>query len=71
MRDKAVNDLIKRVVPEFSQKFSVRTTQEKTGAEEYAVYGEDNKIVIEGANPVVQAAAFYQYLKNYCHVNLS
>lgn len=71
MKNEAVKDLIKRVVPEFSQKFFIRTIQEQAGTEEYAVYGEDNRIVIEGANPVVQAAAFYQYLKIYCHVNLS
>ena len=74
----AAAELIRRVLPEYADRFEVRMqdaeeTEEKrkTATEWYAVYAENGKIIIEGNTPVSQARGFYEYLKKYCRVNLS
>lgn len=63
--------LIRRLLPEHADCFLVRQISSEAGKQSYAVYRETDKIVLEGTTPVLQAAALYRYLKEYCRVNLS
>ena len=67
---KAAADLIERVTPGYSKQFELTIIP----AQENDVYGwraGNGKVELMGNNTISLAVAYYNYLKEYCKVNMS
>lgn len=71
-QEKAVYDLIKRVLPEYAKHFAVAFIEK--GADDKDIFEIESvggKIVLRGNNGVSIASALNFYLKNFCHCQIT
>ena len=67
---KAVHELIERVTPGYSSSFILKLDSNQE-AEYYSYSTCNGKVLLEGNTTIALAVAYYQYLRQYCNVNLS
>lgn len=67
----AVRELIARYAPAHAKNFVVETVPAVEGRDAYEVESRDGKIVLRGSGGVAQSSAFYHYLKEFCHAQIS
>nr|WP_321412735.1 alpha-N-acetylglucosaminidase [uncultured Carboxylicivirga sp.] len=68
--DHPVKGLIERVLPEYVNDFEVEVV-ETDSTDWFEIESVQNKILLRGNNGVSVASAFYYYLKNYCHCQIT
>ena len=70
---KAVYDLIERVTPGYSSSFKLYIVKDEDfpGVEEYQYESSKGKILIRARSTIGLCVGYYQYLREYCSVNLS
>ena len=71
LKEEAVLDLIERVTGSktYRKHFVIKQiAEEKTGMDQYKMYDDNGKVVIEATSGVAAAVAFNTYLKEKCHV---
>lgn len=66
-----VSDLLRRNLPTYADRFILREIPKKDGQNQYAIGGEGGHVVLSGDCAVSLCMAFYRYLREECHVNLS
>ena len=66
-----MKNLILRNTPEIANCFALETIDAVQGKNVFEVEERDGKIVLRGDTVLSQAMAYYHYLKECCHVNLS
>nr|WP_319397471.1 alpha-N-acetylglucosaminidase [uncultured Carboxylicivirga sp.] len=64
------SQLIKRILPDYANQFKVEVV-ESDSADWFEIESEYNQIILRGNNGVSVASAFYYYLKNYCHCQIT
>lgn len=67
---KAVHDLIERVIPGRSGSFLVETIARDNGKDAFEIDSHDGKIVLRGSNGLSVAGALNYYLKTYCFTDI-
>ena len=67
---KAAKALIERVTPGYSKQFNMKIVPSE-GNDVYGWKKEGGKIELSGNNTISLAVAYYNYLKQYCKVNMS
>ena len=67
----AVAALIARYAPAYAGKLRVESIPPTGGHDTYEVESGDGGIILRGNSGVAQASAFYHYLKEYCHAQVS
>ena len=71
-RIRAAADLIERVTPGYGSQFSLELIEPAEDGSDVFEYGSDGeKVLLRGNNTISLAVAYYNYLKNYCGVNMS
>lgn len=68
---KAIQELVRRIIPKHSDQVECRLCSDKDGKDVYRIYNEGDKLVLEGNNFISIAAALGQYLKYDAKVNIS
>lgn len=69
---KAVYALIERIIPGYSQQFTLELIPaDKTGKDVYEIGRKNGKVLLRGNTPVSLATAFNQYLKYRCNAQVS
>ena len=63
--------LIKRQVPDQATQFVVENLSSENNQDVFEIETHNNKIVLRGNNGVSIASAFYYYLNNYCHAQIT
>ena len=65
----ASQSLIKRVMPEYANRFAIEIIPRDRGRDVFEIESREGKITLRGNNPVAVASAFNWYLKHYanCH----
>lgn len=62
--------MIERITPGYSKQFCLQIVPSK-GNDEFGWSTQNGKIMLHGNNTITLSVAYYNYLKTYCHVNLS
>jgi len=71
LNEQAAHALIARVLPAEAGHFVVSYIPPEKGEDVFELESKHGKILLRGSNGVSVASAFYFYLKNYCHCNIS
>lgn len=66
----AANSLIRRILPMHASQFEVQILASDS-LDYFEIESVNNKIVLKGNNGVSIASAFYYYLKEYCHCQIT
>lgn len=66
-----VSDLIRRNLPTYAGRFILREIEKNEGQNCCAISGEGDQVVLSGDCAISLCMAFYRYLREDCHVNLS
>lgn len=67
----ASRQLVKRILPEHSSAFILESIMPENGKDVFEIESRNNKIVLRGSNGVSLASAFYYYLTEYCHSQIT
>lgn len=68
----AARQLIERVTPGYSSQFAFELIPAAEDGSDVFAYGSDGqKVLLKGNNTISLAVAYYNYLKDYCGVNMS
>lgn len=71
-QEKAVRDLIKRVLPDHAQYFTVAFIEKDEDEQDlFEIESVEGKIMLRGNNGVSIASALNYYLKNFCHCQIT
>ena len=71
---KTVSDsyaLIKRLIPERAGSFVVQSAGSKSAHDYFEIESKNGKVILRGNNGVAIASAFYYYLTEYCHCQVT
>jgi len=68
---KAIENIIKRIVPARSGKFLIEQIDDQNGKDVFELYSKDGKIVLAGNTGVSVAGALNYYLKYFCNKEYS
>lgn len=68
---KATEALIKRVVPEQYQQFSVEQLPAVAGKDLFEIESKKGKVILRGSNGVNVASALHHYLKTHCNTEIT
>lgn len=63
--------LVARFAPKFAGAFVFETIPAQDGRDAYEIESAGGKIVLRGNSGVAQASAFYRYLTQYCHAQVT
>ncbi|RYD73974.1 MAG: alpha-N-acetylglucosaminidase, partial [Sphingobacteriales bacterium] len=64
-------ELIKRVLPKQYSNFSTQSLASNSGMDVFEIESKNNKIVLRGSSGVALASAFYYYLTEYAHCQIT
>ncbi|WP_231491581.1 alpha-N-acetylglucosaminidase [Pedobacter sp. Leaf170] len=67
----ASNQLIERVLPKQHQYFTTQSIASENGKDVFEIESKQNKIVLRGSSGVAIASAFYHYLTEYAHCQIT
>ncbi|WP_231464923.1 alpha-N-acetylglucosaminidase [Pedobacter sp. Leaf132] len=67
----ASNQLIERVLPKHHQYFTTQSIASENGKDVFEIESKQNKIVLRGSSGVAIASAFYHYLTEYAHCQIT
>ncbi len=65
------NQLIKRVLPQRHQSFVTESIASLNGRDVFEIESQNSKIVLRGSSGVALASAFYHYLSEYAHCQIT
>ncbi|WP_293744824.1 alpha-N-acetylglucosaminidase [uncultured Pedobacter sp.] len=65
------NQLIERVLPKHAKSFSTESLPAVEGKDIFEIASKNNKIILRGNNGVALASAFYHYLTEYAHCQIT
>jgi len=65
------NQLIERVLPKHAKSFSTEKLSDVKGKDVFEIASKNNKIILRGNNGVALASAFYHYLTEYAHCQIT
>jgi len=65
------NQLIARILPKEHSAFLTESIDAKNGMDVFEVESKNNKIILRGSNGVALASAFYYYLTEYAHCQIT
>ena len=71
IQKKEAYGLIQRVLPAFASRFEVEMIPQENGKDVFEVESVKGKVQLRGSNGVSVASAFYYYLKNFAHCDIS
>ena len=64
-------ELIKRVLPKQYSNFSTQSLASNSGMDVFEIESKNNKILLRGNNGIALASAFYYYLTEYAHCQIT
>lgn len=71
LNTKTAENLIKRILPEHAAQFVIKPLNNANGKDTFQIESKNNKIVLSGNNGVSIASAFYYYLNEFCHCQVT
>jgi alpha-N-acetylglucosaminidase len=71
VQEKAVHELIGRIIPGVASNFTVEYMPKENGQDVYELANRDGKIVLRGNNGVSVASALKYYLEQFCHCSIT
>lgn len=71
LNTKAAENLIKRILPNHAAQFEIKPLNNDGGKDTFQIESRNNKIVLSGNNGVSIASAFYYYLNEVCHCQIT